>query len=115
MLRVVQALEAKGYSPLLVHQPVLRHYGNYKKICQCTIMEKLSKDDLFFLLAALDTSRLSGKVNLRQILTNDILQQHYAAIRDPEMKKLFTIWQAYHQVRVKYYRKMVIEEIYYSR
>ena len=52
------------------------------------------------MMAALDTKNLpeNEDVNRRLLLTKDTLQQHECVLSSNAMRKLFTHWQAFHQV-----------------
>ena len=52
------------------------------------------------MLAALKPQKKNGEdLNTRLFVSHDTFGDHWALFTNPKLKKLFTRWQIYHQVR----------------
>lgn len=98
LVTVLEFLQERGLKALLFHREALKRYDHYNRIselCDYVLLDKVSKDDPFFIAAALN----SGPRTL--ILTNDLLRQHNFALEDPYLQKVFTDWQMKSQVKCR--------------
>ncbi|CAL4058860.1 unnamed protein product, partial [Meganyctiphanes norvegica] len=57
-------------------------------------LENISKDDGFFIYAALQSGQGT------KIVTSDLLRDHLARLKDPSTKRVFRFWQKSHQVHI---------------
>ena len=67
----------------------------------CTIVCR-SQDDPFIILAALKPSPRSVKhdQNARFVVTKDTFTDHWDKLPNARLKRLFTMWQVYHTIKV---------------
>ena len=61
-----------------------------------------SQDDPFIILAALKPSprRVKNDQNARFVVTKDTFSDHWDKLPNARLKRLFTMWQVYHTIKV---------------
>lgn len=98
---VVNHFIKKGSKVLVVTRRAnfkrLPHSKRILKVATCLMLGKVTQDDPYMILAALQSGRGC------KLVTNDLLRQHnttLAKFGGPQLAKTFTEWQAQHQVRI---------------
>ena len=97
--QALQWLKSKDYNVLVVHRTWLKKRGKlYDSIADNVsalhLLNKLSDDDIFSLLAAL---RFGPNTLLA---SNDVYRQYYYKMPTAQLKRLFVHWQLQHKVKI---------------